>query len=182
MHDTTGERRPITDRFSDFCAAVIRRLPFGLSRIVPPSLLGFAIINGFTFSVDIGLLSLMKVGLGWPSGIAFTIGYVIAFGLAYYLNRTFNFHSHAPVGPQALLYAVAVLINYLAFILGVGAGLTSLGVHYLLARLLAGSCEAVYMYSVMRWVIFRDMLKQAEPHHEGATQGAEGGTRAVSGR
>jgi hypothetical protein len=24
------------------------------------------------------------------------------------------------------------------------------------SRLLAGLCEAVYMYSVMRWVIFRD--------------------------
>lgn len=39
-------------------AAIARRLPFGLSRIVAPGFLGFAIINGFTFSVDLGLLSL----------------------------------------------------------------------------------------------------------------------------
>ena len=45
--------------------------------------------------------------------------------------------------------------NYLAFILGVSGALTALGVDFRLARILAGCCEAVYMYSAMRWVVFR---------------------------
>ena len=45
--------------------------------------------------------------------------------------------------------------NYLAFILGVSGALTALGVDFRLARILAACCEAVYMYSAMRWVVFR---------------------------
>ncbi|HEX8866354.1 MAG TPA: GtrA family protein [Lentzea sp.] len=135
---------------------VVRWLPFGLSRVVAPSFLGFAIINGFTFGIDLLLLMLFRSGLGLPVPIAFTLAYVIAFGLSFVLNRALNFRSHAPVGPQAGLYAVAILINYLAFILGVGSALTAIGLQYVLSRIVAGACEAAFMYSVMRWIIFRD--------------------------
>jgi hypothetical protein len=50
---------------------------------------------------------------------------------------------------------VAVVVNYLAFILGVSSGLEALGVEYRVARIVAGGCEAVYVYSAMRWVVFR---------------------------
>jgi len=62
--------------------------------------------------------------------------------------------THAPVGRQAAIYAVAVAVNYLAFILGVATGLAALGVEYHAARVLAGLCEAAYIYSVMRWIVF----------------------------
>jgi len=143
-------------RFHDVMAVVVRRLPFGLSRVVAPSLLGFALINGFTFGVDLVLLTLFRGGLGLPLPAAFTIAYVLAFGLSFVLNRALNFRSHAPVGPQAGLYAVAIVINYLAFVLGVGSALTGLGLQYQLSRIVAGACEAAFMYGVMRWVIFRD--------------------------
>ncbi|GLW91369.1 hypothetical protein Aglo03_21850 [Actinokineospora globicatena] len=144
------------ERFAAAMAAVTRRLPFGLARIVPPSLLGFGVINGFTFAVDMGLLTVMRSGLGWPLPVSITIGYVIAFGLSFVLNRAFNFRSHADVGPQVGKYVVVVTINYLAWILGVGSGLAALGVDYHLSRLIAGACEGVYMYVCMRWVVFRD--------------------------
>ncbi len=143
-------RRTAAVRFAGFCALVSRRLPAW----VAPNFVGFCLISGTTFTLDLLLLAFVYTVLGWPNGLALTIGYTIAFGLNFLLNRWLNFRSHAPVGPQAGLYAVAVAINYLAFILGVGGGLTALGVQYLLARLLAGMCEAVFMYSVMRWVIF----------------------------
>ena len=53
------------------------------------------------------------------------------------------------------IYVVVVVVNYLAFILGVVSLLTALGVDYRIARLGAGACEAVFMYSMMRWVVFR---------------------------
>lgn len=151
----SNNRTDLGDRFHALMELAVRWLPFGLSRVIAPSLLGFALINGFTFGVDLLLLALFRSGLGLPVPIAFTVAYVIAFGLSFVLNRALNFRSHAPVGPQAGLYAVAILINYLAFILGVGSALAALGVQYLLSRVIAGSCEAAFMYSVMRWVIFR---------------------------
>lgn len=145
-------------------AAIVRRLPFGLSRIVAPSFLGFAIINGFTFSVDLGLLSLCHGVLKWPYPAAVTLSYLTAFALSFVLNRAFNFRSHEALGPQTAKYVVAVGINYAAFVLGVGDGLVAIGVEYQLARILSGLCEGAYMYSVMRWVVFRDAprgLRQA---------------------
>lgn len=159
LHDAV-RGKDFADRFADFCVAVVRRLPFGLSRLVAPSFLGFALINGFTFGVDLLLLMLLHSWLGLPVWLAITFAYATAFGLSFVLNRSMNFRSHAPVGRQAVLYVVAIVVNYVAFLLGVGAGLAALGVDYRVSRLIAGACEGVFMYSVMRWVVF---AKKAEP-------------------
>lgn len=158
----TGSTDP-GQRFHALMEVAVRRLPFGLSRIVAPSLLGFALINGFTFAVDLVLLTVFRSGVGLPVPVAFTVAYVLAFGLSFVLNRALNFRSHAPVGPQAGLYAVAISVNYLAFILGVGSALAALGVQYHLSRVVAGGCEAAFMYSVMRWVVFRDVYASTAP-------------------
>lgn len=146
----------MADRFTRWCEAVVARLPCGLNHLVPPTFLGFALINGFTFGVDLALLTVFHGWCGLPVWLSVTVAYICAFGLSFVLNRTFNFHSHAPVGRQAAVYVVVVVINYLAFILGVGSGLAALGLEYHLSRLLAGACEAVYMYTAMRWVVFRN--------------------------
>ena len=83
-----------------------------------------------------------------------TVAYACAFGLSYALNRYFNFRSHAPVGPQLTIYIVVVVINYLAFILALSTMLTDVGIDYRISRLMAGGCEAVYMYCALRWVVF----------------------------
>lgn len=159
------------ERFHAVMAAVVRRLPLGLSGVVAPSLLGFALINGSTFAVDLGLLTAFRSGFGWPLPLAITLAYLLAFGLSFLLNRNLNFRSHAPVGPQAAIYLAAIGINYVVFILGVGDGLVHLGLEYHLARITAGACEAIYMYSVMRWLVFRD-----------TSRGAASGTRSGPSR
>ncbi|CRZ14416.1 GtrA family protein [Mycolicibacterium neworleansense] len=143
------------ERFHRICVQVVRRLPAPLNSLVAPTFLGFVVINSFTFGVDLAILTVLHGVLRLPLPLAVTLGYAGAFGLAYYLNRTLNFRSHAAVGPQLTVYVVAVVINYLAFILGVSSGLAALGVEYHLARIVAGGCEAVFMYSAMRWVVFR---------------------------
>ncbi|MDT5093304.1 MAG: hypothetical protein QOH60_2667 [Mycobacterium sp.] len=145
----------VVERFHRFCEQAVARLPFGLSSIVAPTFVGFALINGFTFSVDLLLLSALHGGLLLPVPVAVTVSYACAFALSYFLNRTMNFRSHAPAGPQIAVYVVVVIINYLAFILAVSTMLTMAGVEYRIARLVAGCCEAVYMYCAMRWVVFR---------------------------
>ena len=143
------------ERFHALCVESVARLPLGLNSIVAPTFLGFCLINGFTFGVDLLLLTVLHGGLLIPVPVAVTVAYALAFALSYFLNRTLNFRSHAAVGPQIAVYVVVVAINYLAFILGVSSVLTALGVEYHVARILAGACEAVYMYSAMRWVVFR---------------------------
>jgi putative flippase GtrA len=141
--------------FANAMAAVVRRLPFGLSEVVPPSLLGYAIINGSTFVIDLSLLTVFHGRLGWPVPVSITLSYATASGLAYVLNRVLNFRSHAPAGRQFGVYVVVVAINYLALVLGVGAGLSALGLNYQLARIIAACCEGVWMYIAMRWFVFR---------------------------
>ncbi|WKG00749.1 GtrA family protein [Mycolicibacterium sp. HK-90] len=143
------------ERFHRFCVLVVRRLPAPLNSVVAPTFLGFVLINTFTFGVDLAVLTVLHGGFRVPLPVAVTVGYAGAFGLAYYLNRTLNFRSHAAVGPQLTVYVAVVIVNYLAFILGVSSGLAALGVEYHLARIVAGGCEAIYMYSAMRWVVFR---------------------------
>jgi putative flippase GtrA len=143
------------DRFHQWCVVVVARLPLRLNSIVAPTFLGFALINGFTFLVDILLLTALHGRLGVPLPISVTVAYACAFSLSYSLNRTMNFQSHAPVGPQLSIYVLVVLVNYLAFILGVCSALTAMGLDFRVGRILAGCCEAVYMYSAMRWVVFR---------------------------
>ncbi|WP_283616021.1 GtrA family protein [Mycolicibacterium poriferae] len=142
-------------RFHSWCAHLVARLPFGLAGMVAPTFLGFCLINSFTFGVDLVLLVSLHGLLGVPYPVAVSVAYGCAFGLSYALNRYFNFRSHAPVGPQLSVYVVVVVINYVAFILAVSSALTALGLDYRVARMLAGACEAVYMYSAMRWVVFR---------------------------
>jgi putative flippase GtrA len=155
VESTTPARVGAVERFHRFCVAVVARLPLGLSSVVAPTFLGFCLINSFTFGVDLVLLYLLHGLLNLPVPVAVSVAYACAFALSYFLNRIFNFASHAPVGPQLTVYVVVVVINYLAFILGFVSLLTALGVDYRVARVVAGGCEAVYMYSAMRWVVFR---------------------------
>lgn len=163
------------ERFTAVMTAAVRRLPFGLARIASPNLLGFAVINGFTFACDLGLLTALHGGLRWPVAVSITLSYAAASSLSYLLNRTFNFHSHAAIGRQVVTYIAVIAVNYLAWILGVGAGLAALGVSYQLARVIAGLCEAVYMYAAMRWLVFRDTRRGSGPGPEGGP-GPGGGT------
>ena len=112
-------------------------------------------LNSFTFAVDLALLTLLHGRLGVALPVAVTVAYACAFTLSYFLNRVLNFQSHGAVGPQFAVYVVVVVVNYLAFILGVSSALSALGVEYHVARIVAGACEAIYMYSAMRWVVFR---------------------------
>lgn len=146
---------PRAARFRAVVEGAVGRLPFGLDEVIAPTLVGFVVINGATFGLDLGLVTLLHSMLGLVLAAAFTLAYVIAFATSFALNRWLNFRSRAPVGRQLAVYAVAVAINYLAFILGLATALSAVGVEYHLSRIAAGICEAVYMYIVLRWVVFR---------------------------
>jgi putative flippase GtrA len=137
-------------------AAITSRLPFGLSEVVAPSLLGYLLINLCTFFIDLGILGLFHGTFRWPVPAAVTLSYGTASVISYVLNRVLNFRSHENVGRQFPLYVAVSASNYLIFVLGLTDLLTSLGVYYELARVMAACCEAVYLYTMMRFVVFRD--------------------------
>jgi putative flippase GtrA len=132
--------------FTAATTAAVRHLPFGLSRVIAPSL---------TFGLDLTLLTVFHGALHWPVAVSITLSYGTATSVSYLLNRTLNFHSRGLVGRQVTIYASVVVVNYLAFILGVGSGLSALGLEYQLARIVAGLCEAVWIYVAMRFLVFR---------------------------
>ena len=133
---------------------------------IPPTLVGFTLINGFTFGVDLAIVTLAHGQLGWPVPAAITLGYGVAFTLAYALNRVLNFRSHEPVGPESLRYVATVAVNFGVILLGVTTVLGSLGVQYQVARLAAGGCEGVFMYVAMRWFVFRGAGSPAAERHD----------------
>jgi putative flippase GtrA len=144
------------ERFTAVMAAITVRLPFGLARVIAPNMLGFALISTVTFSLNLVLLIVFHGVLGWPVAVGITLAYLAGSGLGYLLNRSLNFRSHGAVAPQLGIFTVVAAVNYFALILGIGAGLTTVGVDYRISRLIAGACESVYMYAAMRWLVFRD--------------------------
>lgn len=143
------------ERFARLRRRVHGALPRALARVVPETAIGFAAISSLTYAVDLSILYVLDVVLGVPYPLAVTTGYVVAFGLAFVLNRWLNFQSHGPVGRQTGRYVLTVLSNYAVFILGVSTFLEWQGVPGIAARLIAGAGEAIYMYLMMRVYVFR---------------------------
>ena len=159
-------------RYAAAMTAITRRLPFGLSNVVEPNMLGYLLINLCTFCIDLGLLGLLHGKERLPIPVAVTISYGTASLISYILNRVFNFRSHAGVGRQLPVFVAVSASNYLIFVLGLTDLLSAVGVYYELARILAACCEAVYLYCMMRWVVFRDVSEVPsgdEPSPEPAT-------------
>lgn len=151
---------PVADsgalRFRRFVEALVRRLPFGLADSVAPTFVGYLLINGLTFGLDLALLTLLHTTFRVVLPLAFTTAYLSAFATSFVLNRWLNFRSHEPARRQVAIYAVVVAINYLVFILGLATALSGIGLEYHLSRVAAAMCEAVYMYAALRWLVFRE--------------------------
>lgn len=162
-------------RFAAAMTIAARHLPFGLDRVVPPSLLGYLLINLCTFFLDLGLLAVFHGALRWPLPVAVTLSYGSASVTSYLLNRVLNFRSHANMGTQFPVFVAVSASNYLIFVLGLTDLLTVVGVYYEFSRVIAACCEAVYLYCMMRWVVFRDVAasQTAEAAGPGETAGQE---------
>ncbi len=156
-------------RFAAAMTAVTRGLPFGLSHVVAPNVVGYLLINLCTFFIDLGLLAVFHGGLRWPVPLAVTLSYGTAAMISYFANRVLNFRSHGALGRQLPLYLAIMVSNYLVFVLGLTTGLTAAGLFYELSRIIAATCEGVYLYCCMRWIVFRDLGRPAS-----APRGATG--------
>lgn len=168
-------------RFAALMTAITGRLPFGLSEVVAPSLVGYLLINLCTFFIDLGILGLCHGTFRWPIPVAVTCSYGTASVISYVLNRVLNFRSHDDVGRQFPVYVAVSVSNYLIFVLGLTDLLSALGVYYELSRVLAACCEAVYLYCMMRFVVFRGSPGAAGAQEQEAAATGQDAASAVPG-
>jgi len=157
------------ERVGDVLTGWVDRLPPRLRRIVSREMAGFAILGAFTFGVDLTLLTTLRFWTPLPLAAAVSIAYVAAFALNFVLNRTVNFRSHAPAGPQAFRYGVVILGDYLITV-GVSTGLAAVGLPFPIARTIASMFVAAFTYSASRWWVFRERAPEASPAAEPPTQ------------
>jgi putative flippase GtrA len=148
-------RARFAERIGDFLTSWVSRLPPRLRRLLPRELVGFAILGGFTFTIDLVLLAVLRGTTRLPLPVDVSLAYVTAFSLNFVLNRTVNFRSHAPVGAQALRYGVVIAGDYL-LTLGVTVALSGVGLDFRIARLIAATLVAVFTYTASRWWVFRE--------------------------
>lgn len=132
-----------------------RLIPLPLRERVPVTLIGYALINGTGFLIDISFLALFYDHLHWLYPIAVTMGYAIAGLYSLMLNRWLNFQAHGHLVTQGTRYAVGLVSQYLIFILGLSSLLHLAGVNAEVARFISACCEGIYLYVLMRLWVFR---------------------------
>ena len=80
--------------FLQLITALHRLIPKPLGKRVPVTFIGYAIINGSGFLLDISLLWLFNSVFGWYYPLSITLGYALAGLYSLILNRWLNFQAH----------------------------------------------------------------------------------------
>lgn len=141
--------------FFHLISAIHRALPGVLRHRTPVTFIGYAIINGSAFLIDISFLWFFYEKLHWFYPLAVTVGYAIAGTYSLLLNRWLNFQAHGHLIAQGSRYAVGLASQYVIFIVGLSSLLHWAGMNAELARFLSACCEGVYLYVLLRVWVFR---------------------------
>ena len=152
--------------FLRLITAIHSVLPGFVRSRLPVTFIGYAIINGSAFILDIICLRIFNNHLHWWFPMAVTVGYAIAGIYSFLLNRWLNFQSHGHVVEQGAGYSVGLISQYVVFILGLSSLLHWLGMNATLARVISACCEGIYLYVFIRLWVFRstpESQKEAAP-------------------
>ena len=141
--------------FLHIISRIHRLIPRALRERVPVTFVGYALINGSAFLIDISLLWFFYDGLHWFYPLAVSLGYMIAGVYSLLLNRWLNFQSRGHLAAQGSRYAIGLVSQYVIFILGLSSFLHWIGVQAELARFISACCEGLYLYALMRLWVFR---------------------------
>ena len=142
--------------FLRLITAIHSVLPSFVRSRLPVTFIGYAIINGSAFILDIICLRIFNNHLHWWFPMAVTVGYAIAGVYSFLLNRWLNFQSHGHVVEQGAGYTVGLISQYVVFILGLSSLLHWLGMNATLARVISACCEGIYLYVFIRLWVFRN--------------------------
>ena len=151
--------------FLRLITAIHSVLPGFVRSRLPVTFIGYAIINGSAFFLDITCLWVFYNHLHWFYPVAVTVGYAIAAVYSFLLNRWLNFQSHGHVVQQGAGYMAGVVSQYVIFILGLSSLLHWFGVNAELARVISACCEGIYLYVFIRLWVFRGVPEPARARH-----------------
>ena len=136
-------------------------LPGFVRSRLPVTFIGYAIINGSAFFLDITCLWVFYNHLHWFYPVAVTVGYAIAAVYSFLLNRWLNFQAHGHVIEQGAGYTAGIISQYVIFILGLSSLLHWFGANAELARVISACCEGIYLYVFIRLWVFRGVPEPA---------------------
>ena len=149
-------RRAAAEAFNAFTGWLHALIPRQIRRFLPPTFIGFAIINSSTFLLDLVLLSFSTRGLRWPYPVAVSVSFAVAASVAFVLNKLLNFRAHGQIGRQSGKYVLVLVSNFVIWLLGFSTLLNYIGTPPEIARVSAGLCEGLYIYLLSRlWVFHR---------------------------
>ena len=141
--------------FLRLITAIHSVLPGFVRSRLPVTFIGYAIINGSAFFLDVGCLWVIETHLHWWDPVSISVGYAIAGVYSFLLNRWLNFQSHGHLVNQGSRYAIGLISQFLVFVQGLTQLLSWLGINLFLARLISACCEAAYLYVFIRLWVFR---------------------------
>jgi putative flippase GtrA len=124
-------------------------------RTLVGSFVRWAITGCLAAGTDLGLLALLHSAAGVPLELATALAFCCGVAVNYSLNHSWSFQSQAAHRRVMVRYAVMVVFNGVSTVLIV-AGLHSLGLYYLLAKLVAIAVNAVVNFTAARFWVFAE--------------------------
>ncbi|WP_254423733.1 GtrA family protein [Actinomyces sp. oral taxon 897] len=164
--DASRSRSRAPEAFLGLMTVLHRLVPAPLRPRVPLTFVGYVLINGSAFVLDIVCLSVFYNHLHWVYQVSVTMGYAVAGVYSLLLNRWLNFQVSGHLALQGSRYAVGLVSQYVIFILGLSSVLHLAGVNAELARVVSACCEGIYLYVLMRLWVFKGA---SEPASQPAT-------------
>ena len=155
VESSTAAARRAPEIFLRLITAIHSILPGFVRSRLPVTFIGYAIINGSAFFLDVGCLWVIETHLHWWHPVSISVGYAIAGVYSFLLNRWLNFQSHGHLVNQGSRYAIGLISQFLVFVQGLTQLLSWLGINLFLARLISACCEAAYLYVFIRLWVFR---------------------------
>lgn len=119
-----------------------------------PRFLRYTAVGGFATLVHYVLLVVCVEWLHWPAFEASGLGALVGAQVAYAGNRWFTFTHRGSMGTSWVRFQVTAVLGALLGVAVVGAGVR-LGVHYLLAQVVATLASLVLTFAINRHWTFR---------------------------
>ena len=161
LQPPASNARRAPEIFLRLITTIHSELPGFVRSRLPVTFIGYAIINGSAFFLDITCLWVFYNHFHWFYPVAVTVGYAIAAVYSFLLNRWLNFQAHGHVIEQGAGYTVGIISQYVIFILGLSSLLHWFGVNAELARVISACCEGIYLYVFIRLWVFRGVPEPA---------------------
>jgi putative flippase GtrA len=111
-------------------------------------------VGALSVALDVGALAILHSALGVDLLLATTLAFALALVVNFTLNHRWAFGADGVLGRRMLRYSVIVAVNY-GLTVGIIAGLTAIGVFYLVAKAVSVGLTAIVNFTGYRLWVFR---------------------------